>query len=154
MIKRVLLVCISGITIAIWVYNVVLIKRSAVEPITDKAQEMFIASENTPDTGFTRILAAAGYTYVGNARDPFSGLVPGDAPRSAERTARPAPQTQPFVLDGIMWESNNSLAILRDTVKNETINAKKGDVAGNFRIIKITTNSVTIECQGRTYILQ
>lgn len=82
----------------------------------------------------------------GNKRDPFRPLVDKDGNILPE--ARPASALLQLNLEGIVWsKGNDSYAIISGTV------VKTGDMLGDYKVINISRNQVTLNRGGEDIVL-
>lgn len=90
-------------------------------------------------------------------RDPFQSYLYAQKPAPAapkhgpavKRTATP-PEPLKAVLDGILW-GDNPVAILKQDGQTELV--KAGAEVWGLKVIKIEKNQVTVQKQGRKYVL-
>ncbi|MFA5094222.1 MAG: hypothetical protein WC512_03170 [Candidatus Omnitrophota bacterium] len=83
---------------------------------------------------------------VNNKRDPFRPLVDKDGNILPE--ARPANSSVQLNLEGIVWsEGGDSYALISGTV------LRVGDILGDYKVIKITEDEVTLNRAGEDIVL-
>jgi len=93
------------------------------------------------------LFGQAAFKYdPGNNRDPFRPLV--DKEGNVLPEARPVSAVMQLNLEGIVWSSSrDSYAIISGNV------VKAGDILGDYKVVKINKNQVTLNRGGEDIVL-